>query len=323
MDYPVKKVVMTGGSGPVGLALIRKMLAEDVEILLFQRKDSLKSMYLPEHDLLHIEYCRLEELKNYQPSSSDYDVFFHMGWDYTDACYRNDLKKHSTNVRYTCDAVELSHRMGCHTFVGVGSQAEYGRYEGVLREDTCCQPENAYGVMKLTACHAARLLCEQLNIRYMWTRITSAYGIFDNIYSVIVSTILNALDGRELCFSKCEQIWDFVYVDDVANALYLMALRGRDGVIYPLGGGKARPLKKDISILCEKLGKADEMQFGKIPYRRGQVMHLEADISALQKDTGWVPEVDFEDGIDLCIEFYKRWKLEWEERFKKKEAELS
>lgn len=236
MEYPVRKVVMTGATGPVGMALIQKMLAEGVEVLLFLRKDSKKIKYLPKHELLQAECCPLEELKNYQPDTSDYDVFFHMGWTYTEARYRNDLEKQMHNLRYTCDAVELAHRMGCHTFIGVGSQAEYGRYEGVLREDACCHPKNAYGVMKLAACHAARLACEQLNIRYMWTRITSAYGMFDNIYTVVASTIRNALDGRELCFSKCEQIWDFVYVDDVANALYLMALRGRKGAIYPLGG---------------------------------------------------------------------------------------
>ncbi len=322
MEYPVKKVVMTGGSGPVGLALIRKLLAEGIEILLFQRKDSLKSMYLPEHELLHVEYCLLEELKDYTPAASDYDVFFHMGWAYTDACYRNDLEKHFKNVLYTCDAVELAQRMGCHTFIGAGSQAEYGRHDGALRADTCCRPENAYGVMKLSACHAARLACEKRKIRYMWTRITSAYGIFDNIYSVLISNILNALDGQELCFSKCEQIWDFVYVDDVANALYLMALRGRDGAIYPLGGGSARPLKEYVTILCARLGKLDEMQLGKIPYTENQIMHLEADISDLQTDTGWMPEVDFETGIENSIEFYKNWKVEWQERFKKKEQGL-
>ena len=318
MDYPIKKVAMTGGSGPVGLALIRKLINERIEILLFQRADSLKAIYLPQHELLHIEYCKLNELETFIPKENDYDVFFHMGWENTDACYRNDISKHIKNVQYACDAVKLAHRLGCHTFIGVGSQAEYGRHDVALTGQTVCRPENAYGVMKLSACHATRLVCEKCDMRYLWTRIMSAYGIYDNVSSVLISTILNAMDGKELYFSKCEQIWDFVYVDDVANALYLMAVRGKHGEIYPLGSGAARPLKEYIYTLCSKLEKLDSMRFGKLEYSQHQIMHLEADIHQLEVDTQWYPQIDFDTGIEKTIDFYKQWKIEWEDVFWKR-----
>ena len=95
-----------------------------------------------------------------------------------------------------------------------------------------------------------------------------------------------------------------------------MAKKGRDGAIYPIGSGKARPLKEYIEILCEKLGKTEDMELGKIPYSKSQIMHLEADISELQADTGWEPKVEFEDGIVRVIEFYKDWKHRWEKRYR-------
>jgi nucleoside-diphosphate-sugar epimerase len=160
--------------------------------------------------------------------------------------------------------------------------------------------------MKLSACHATRILCKKNGIRHLWPRILSGYGLYDNIYSIIVSTILNSIDGNKLKFSKGDQIWDFTYTDDIANALYLIAQRGKDEAIYPIGSGSARPLKEYISIMCAKLGYSkDEIELGAIPYSVDQIMHLEADISSLQEDTGWKPEVTFEEGITRVIEFYK------------------
>lgn len=322
MEYQIKKVVMTGGSGPIGLALIRKLLAENVEILLLQREKSAKRMYLPESPLLHIEYCDLEHLKEYIPKKQDYDVFFHLGWANSRKNMQNNMEEQNKNVAYSCAAVEVAHEAGCHSFVGVGSQAEYGRHNEPLRDDTLCMPESAYGIMKLSACHATRALCKQYKIRYIWARVLSGYGIYDNINSILISTILKSMDGKKLEFSKGEQIWDFVYLDDIANALYLIAQKGKEEAIYPIGSGKARPLKEYIRILCEKLGKLGEMELGKVPYADTQIMHLEADISKLQEDTGWKPEIEFEDGIVRVIEFYKEWKPKWEQCYLKLRKEV-
>lgn len=304
----MKKAVMTGGSGPIGLALIRKLLSENIEILLFQRKDSARCKYLPKNDLLHIEYYALEELREYVPEEKDYDVFFHLGWANTKREMRSKIKEQNKNISYSCDAVDLAHKLGCHTFIGVGSQAEYGRQDKPLADTMLCEPENAYGVMKLCACYTTRILCKRYNMRHIWTRVLSGYGTYDNVDSMLISNILNSLNGRPLKFSRGEQIWDFVYMDDIAEALYLIAEKGNTNEIYPIGSGEARPLKDYIEILCEKLGESMESGLGKIPYSEEQVMHLEADISKLKKDTGWMPKVSFEEGIERVIKFYREWK---------------
>lgn len=297
---------MTGASSSIGLALIRRLLGGNVEkVLLLQRGESAKLKYLPKDSRLYLVDCKLEELKDYTCEENDYDVFFHLGWANVAKEVRDDLGKQNENVMYSCDAVEVAHRLGCHSFIGAGSQAEYGRHNEALREDTLCTPEIAYGVMKLSACHATRILCRRYGMRHIWPRILSAYGLYDNRLSILASNILNSIQGRELAFSKGEQIWDFINTKDVANALYFIAKRGRDGAMYPVGSGKARPLKEYISILCEKLGRLQDMELGKVPYSDSQIMHLEADISNIQEDTGWKPEIEFADGIAEEIEFYR------------------
>ena len=162
--------------------------------------------------------------------------------------------------------------------------------------------------MKLCACHTTKALCRRYNMRHIWMRILSGYGKYDNKYSLIVSTIINSLDNKPLQFSEAEQIWDFVYMDDIANAFYLAAMKGRNNAIYTVGSGHAVCLKDYIMILCEELGENAENSIGKLPYSDSQIMHLEADISRLQEDTGWKPEVGFAEGIERIIPFYKEWK---------------
>lgn len=308
MNYQIKRAVITGGSGPIGLALIRKLLQENVEILLFQRKNSDRSKYLPKDDRICIKYCSLEELKNYNPKKQEngYDVFFHLGWTNTKKDSRDNFEKQQENISYSLEAVRVAQQLGCHTFVGAGSQAEYGRTSSILTEETICKPETAYGVMKHAACYATRSLCDRYGIRHIWPRILSAYGIYDNEQSMLISNILRALRNQDLEFTKGEQIWDFIYLDDVANALYLMALNGVNHAIYPVASGNAKPLKEYIYVLCKKLDIIGLGNIKIIPYGQGQVMHLEADISKLKEDTGWSPKVSFEDGIEQVIQFYKQ-----------------
>ena len=308
MNNTMKKVAMTGGSGAVGLALIQKLLSQNIEILLFQRKDSERTRYLPQDEKLHIEYCSLEKLGEYIPKEQDFDVFFHLGWANTKREMRDNIEEQNKNVIYSCHAVDVAHQLGCHTFIGVGSQAEYGRKEVPLTGEMLCEPESAYGVMKLCACYTTRMLCKRYHMRHIWTRLLSGYGIYDNIDSMLISNILNSLHKKKVKFSKGNQIWDFIYMDDVANALFLIAQKGKNDAIYPIGSGEARPLKEYIKILCDKLGEPSEMGLGEIPYSENQVMHLAADISELKEDTGWMPMVSFEDGIERVIEFYRTWE---------------
>ncbi len=305
MENRLKKVIITGATGGVGVALINELLLQNINILIFQRKDSKRSNNIPKDNRIKIEYYSLEEIKDYIPQENDYDVFFHLGWTNTQREFRDDIEKQEENIRYSCDAVELAYRMGCHTFIGTGSQAEYGRVEKPLRGDMVCNPETAYGIMKLCACYATRFLCNQHGIRHVWVRILSGYGLYDNPDSMLIANIIKSINHEKLAFSKGEQIWDFTYMDDIADALLAVARYGKDGAIYPIGSGEARPLKEYMRILCDALGEDYTEAIGKVPYSKKQIMYLEADNSEILKDTGWKPEVSFDEGIKKVITFYR------------------
>lgn len=209
------------------------------------------------------------------------------------------------NVRYTLDAAELAYRLGCTTFIGTGSQAEYGRVEGSLTPETPVHPENGYGMAKLCAGQMSRAICERLQMKHIWVRILSVYGPYDGAGSMVSSTIRTLMAGKHASFTPGEQRWDYLYSEDAARALCLLAENGISGRTYVLGSGRARPLKEYIMEIYRAVGevnsKAGSIGIGDLSYGEKQVMHLEADLGQLVQDTGFKPQVSFEKGIRETI----------------------
>jgi nucleoside-diphosphate-sugar epimerase len=205
------------------------------------------------------------------------------------------------NVAYALDAVEAAARMGCHTFVGAGSQAEYGRVGGKLTPDTPTHPETGYGIAKLCAGQMSRVECESLGMDHIWVRILSVYGPGDSDATMVTGVIQTLLCGKKPSLTAGEQLWDYLYAADAARAFRLIAEQGKSGKIYPLGGGSARPLREYVEEIRDAIDPTLPLGFGEVPYSPLQVMRLEADISALQADTGFAPTTSFAHGIRATI----------------------
>ena len=122
--------------------------------------------------------------------------------------------------------------------------------------------------------------------------------------SMVMSTIKNLKEGVSPKFTKGEQLWDYLYSGDAAVALYRMAENGKDGSVYVLGSGEARPLATYIEEIRDVVAPDAELTFGEIPYGPKQVMHLQADTSDLERDLGWKATWRFTDGI---AEILKNW----------------
>ncbi|MEI7668016.1 MAG: NAD-dependent epimerase/dehydratase family protein, partial [Erysipelotrichaceae bacterium] len=230
-----------------------------------------------------------------------YDAFFHLAWEGSSGEGRNNASLQVSNISATLDATKLAYRLGCHTFIGAGSQAEYGRVEGLLRPSTPTNPESGYGIAKLCAGNMSRTLANQLDMNHIWVRILSVYGPYDSEHSMIMSTIKKLLNHEVPSFTKGEQIWDYLYSDDAANALLLLAIKGQPNKTYCLGSGIGRPLYEYIQIIKEVINPMAELAVGALPYGPNQVMHLVADISDLEADIGFTPKTEFKDGIKMIM----------------------
>lgn len=303
----IRKIVISGPTGALGMALINECIRYQIEVLAICHRGSKRRSRIPQFPNVRVLELDMQEYASYIPDDDikDYDVFYHFAWSGTVGDARNNLELQHENIGYAVDAVHLAHRLGCHTFIGAGSQAEYGRVEGKLAADTPVFPENGYGMAKLCAGQMTRIACRQFEMRHIWIRILSVYGPYDGESTMIISTIRKLLNGEKAAFTKGEQQWDYLYCDDAARAMRLMGEKGKDGEIYCLGSGKAYPLSEYIMMLKDAVDSHLELTLGEIPYADGQVMYLCADTGKLQADTGFVPEVDFGTGILQTVEWVK------------------
>lgn len=302
----VRKAVVTGATGVVGTALISELVSQNIETLVLTRKNG-RIDKMPVHPLVKIEFYSLEELSDFNSNDEKYDVFFHLGWSGTYGEDRNNLKKQELNIKYTLDAVELAHRLGCKTFIGTGSQAENGvlEYGQKVASDSPENPISAYGKAKLQAGIKSRELCQKLGLRHNWCRILSVYGPGDAPYTMVMSTLLKMLRNEDCNFTPAEQQWDYIYSSDVAKALLAIAENGADGAIYPIGSGKTKPLKDYILKMAEVTGTKAKCNFGTIDYYPNQPMYLCAEIDNLINSTGFSPKTNFMDGIKKTIDYIK------------------
>lgn len=297
----MKSILITGATGMIGSAIVEQAVKQGYEVTCLIRRGTTRIDNIPKDKNVKLIECDIDEYSSLE-LEEDYDVFMHLAWLKTFGNDRDNVELQLKNVQYTIDAVNLAKRAGCTVFIGAGSQAEYGIQKVDLTPSLPVNPESGYGIAKYTAGKLANMLCQQLEIRFNWLRILSVYGKNDNSYTLISYVIRELKAGRSPKLTKCEQMWDYLHCDDAARAFLSVAEKGIDGETYPLGSGRGRKLSEYVTDIRNSIAPDIKLTFGKKPYYPHQPMHLVADVSELEKDTGWKPQVKFIDGIKEMIQ---------------------
>ena len=302
----MKKIVVTGATSMIGTALIEECIKNNIEVYAVVRKSSGRQNRLPKNKLIHLidsSLEKLDQLPELIPEACD--TFYHIAWGNTGENRNRSTELQSRNISCTLEAVRVAHALGCRRFIGAGSQAEYGPMDvDKISPDSPVNPTTPYGASKLASGHLARMLCRELGMECIWPRIFSVYGIYEKETTMIASGLRKMLRGESTEFTPAMQRWDYLYSKDAGRAYYLIGEKGRDGAVYCVGSGQARPLRDYILKMAELTGAANP-GIGAKPYPSGAVMNLCADTESLQRDTGFEPQYTFEEGIRETIDWLK------------------
>jgi UDP-glucose 4-epimerase len=297
----IQHVAITGATGFVGSAITRKMVQAGLEVTVLLRPES-NLARLAGIDGLHLlQYRQLNE-----PAVSSWlrtrgvHAMVHCAWRGVAGQDRNEIFQVTENLPLTLQAAQVAVESGLRRWIGIGSHAEYGNPNCVVSESHPSVPTTLYGKAKLAAGIASLGLCEAQGIPAAWVRIFSTYGPGDSGAWLIRYVIDEFLAGRRPKLTRCEQIWDYLYVDDAARAVLALLEAPATGV-FNLGSGRPVVLRSVIEAIRQELKTELTAEFGAVPYRPDQVMHLEADISKLSGATGWHPQVDLAEGLRLTV----------------------
>lgn len=303
----IRSAILTGATGVLGMALLKKLVQEQVDIYVMCNPESKRNERIIKSPYIHLIPCDIREVEKLPGLiGKECAAFFHFAWLGTaDPNNRMNMHLQAKNIQYTLNTVEVAHKLGCMVYIGAGSQAEYGRIDGVIHLNSHEKPISGYGMAKLCAGQMTRAMCREYGIRHIWPRVLSVYGPYDGENTLISTVVRSLLRGEKPSLTAGEQIWDYLYSGDAAEAFYRMALCGRDGAAYVLGSGKTKPLREFMELARDAIDPVLPLGIGERQYYKDQAMHLEADIADLVEDTGWRPEVSFEEGIQSVIEYMR------------------
>lgn len=298
----MKRVLITGPTGAIGTALADLLTESGCEVTAVCRPGSENIGNLKPHKNLKIVECDISCLPSLKERlAPGFDAFYHLAWNGTFGDSRNAVDLQMGNIGYTLDAVDLAKALDCRLFVGAGSQAEFGHFRQPAGEETPTKPFSLYGAAKLAAGQMSRVHAGNIGLEHVWVRIFSVYGPRDDSRTLISALIRELGQGRSLELTAGEQVWDYLYSYDAAEALALIGEKGRNNRIYSLGAGEERLLRDYILELRDVVHPGLEPGLGKRPYGKDQVMYLSADIRSLTEDTGFKPRTAFAEGIRKSI----------------------
>ena len=320
----MKNAIITGATGMIGAHVAKILMEKGVNVTAIIRpmSEKMKNLEWAEREAgvaglgdnensgeigkLQVVECGLWDLPTLRDKLGwEHDTLFHFGWGFTFGPGRNDAAKQESNVRAAIDAVHLAYEAGCKAFVGAGSQAEFGIFDGTLSDNVPKNPVTGYGIAKLAAGRLTALECRNLGMKHNWARILSCYGPGDNDYTMVMSAIRGMLKGERMQFTPAEQVWDYIYAEDCAKAFVAIAEKGVDQKSYMIGSGTNMLLKDYIYAIRDAVDPELEVGIGEREYNPDQVMHLVADRFDLVNDTGYKPTTPFAEGIRKTVEWAK------------------
>jgi len=305
-------IIVTGATSFIGLHLVKVLLTDpNNHVFAIVRPNSLHRNKLKEdehdHEHLTILELSLEDLEKLPALICDpVEVFYYLAWEGTRAPARDDPFLQARNYQLALKTLKIAAELGCRRFVGVGSQAEYGKCLGRITEAYPAAPVTEYGKAKLRTCEAGSKLATSLGVNFVWARIFSVYGQGDFAGTLVMSGLSKMLNHENLPLTQCTQSWDYLHVSDVANALVLLS--SAPAGIYNVASGVSRPLNEYVFEMIRLTHSKSLLEFGAIPYNSVGAVSFQPVVDQLKAAVGWTPRVSFEEGIVEIIKILQEKK---------------
>lgn len=291
--------IITGSSSFIGFNLVKELLRQNYFVYAIVRQpEKLEELKKNEHlEIVVNDLCEMEKLP--EKITTKADIFYHLAWDGTRGKDRDNKEKQQKNVTLSLQAMMIAKELGCHTFIGSGSQAEYGKCCGQITEEYRTMPITEYGKAKLSVYEKGKKLSRELKIKFVWTRIFSVYGLGDFSGTLVSGTIKKMLRGEPVALTECMQNWDFIHVYDVARAF--VKLVDAPGGVYNIASGESQMLKEFVLQMKRLTDSSSELLFGAIPYDDNGAISFEPNVDKIKGLINWKPIVNFEEGIKEII----------------------
>lgn len=329
------KVIVTGGAGFIGSAVVRHIVEHTKdEVLVLDsltyagNLESLNSVsHSPRFSFSQTDITDRasvdKQIDTFQP-----DIIMHLAAEsHVDRSIEGPAAFIQTNIIGTFTLLEAARefykklakdKKTQFRFHHISTDEVYGDLEGttdLFTEETPYAPSSPYSASKASSDHLVRAWHRTYGLPTIITNCSNNYGPYHFPEKLIPLTILNALAGKPLpIYGNGQQIRDWLYVEDHARALYLVANTAEIGETYNIGGHNERKNIEVVEAICRILDKKidskpnDINSFSEliafVKDRPGHDLRYAIDASKIVKDLNWLPEETFETGIEKTVNWY-------------------
>lgn len=333
------KILVTGGAGFIGSAVIRYLIQhtqdEVFNIDKLTYAGNLESLidieYSPRYQFHELDICNATALQQIF-STFRPDIVMHLAAEsHVDRSIDTPADFMQTNIIGTYTLLEVARKYWSaldtqakqqFRFHHISTDEVYGDLENttdLFIESTSYAPSSPYSASKASSDHLVRAWHRTYSLPTVITNCSNNYGPYQFPEKLIPLVILNALDGKSLpIYGDGQQIRDWLFVEDHARALYCVVTQGKIGETYNIGGHNEKQNIEVVRTICRIL---DELQplantqryeslITFVEDRPGHDLRYAIDASKIFKTIGWQPQETFETGIYKTVQWYLN-HLEW------------
>ena len=328
-----KNILVTGGAGFIGSAVIRYLINEtnsnvlNIDKLTYAGNlESLETISNnPRYQFLHADICdkvaMTKAFDDFEP-----DIVMHLAAEsHVDRSIDGPMDFIQTNIIGTYTILEVARnywqnlaedKKSRFKFHHISTDEVYGDLEGtedLFTEATSYSPSSPYSASKASSDHLVRAWHRTYGLPVVVTNCSNNYGPYHFPEKLIPLVILNALEGKPLpVYGNGKQIRDWLYVEDHAKALYLVATTAKVGETYNIGGHNEKQNIDVVKTICTILdnikprtdGQSYTQQITFVKDRPGHDLRYAIDASKIQQELNWQPQETFESGIQKTVEWY-------------------
>ncbi len=306
------KVLVTGANGFIGSHVLEALIKEngwEIAITLRPESDISRIRNMLEESNRIKAYVLGEQsldsiISSFKP---DLVVNFAVYYEKKDL-YSNIDQMVETNISFSSKILDSMSRNGGRFFVNTGTYTEFLMDKQILATESNVHPANLYSATKAAFENILKYYTENYNITAVTLNLSTTYGPKDKPNNLIPYLVNCSLENRDANVSAGEQILDFVYVKDVAEA-YVKAMRYLLGThknydVFSIGSGSPHNLK-EIAEIISGFGGNLRINWGAIPYSLQETFFFKSDITHARNVLRWWPKYTLSEGLRETFEYFK------------------